>query len=195
LCLSGSQYDLTVNADGSLEIKSLKPGAQISSEITRTNGTGAVDFKNEQFRLTADKNMQDCITVNFPKILAVLSPDSQSQLIQPPWFPISPQGNDPTQVQCPCVTMKEDNVPTASGPYPSGSKLVFENDCGGKTGILAMRETSVPSASQFASVEGFEEAPGRDFAYAVLAPNDQMEVDVSGKVGLSVGVLVCSQHS
>src|SRR6516225_8090069 len=71
LCLSGSQYDLRVNADGSLSLLKLEPGGQGKIRITQTTGAGgALNYQDEGRRVEADKNIIGCISQNLPVLLA-----------------------------------------------------------------------------------------------------------------------------
>jgi hypothetical protein len=71
MCLSGSQYDLEVNADGSLSLlKKLAPGAEGKIRITQNAGAGgALNYKDEGKRIEADKNIIGCISQNLPVLL------------------------------------------------------------------------------------------------------------------------------
>jgi hypothetical protein len=69
-CLSGSQYDLQVNADRSLSLLKLEPGEQGTIRITQSTGAGgALNYQDEGKRLKADKNIIDCISQNLPVLL------------------------------------------------------------------------------------------------------------------------------
>jgi hypothetical protein len=71
LCLSGSQYDLQVNADGSLSLLSREPGGTGKVRITQNTGTGGVlNYQDEGKRVEADKNIIGCISQNLPVLLA-----------------------------------------------------------------------------------------------------------------------------
>jgi hypothetical protein len=70
VCLSGSQYDLQVNADGSLSLLKLEPGGQGKIRITQSTGTGgALNYQDEGKRVEADKNIIGCINRNLPVLL------------------------------------------------------------------------------------------------------------------------------
>jgi hypothetical protein len=70
MCLSGSQYDLRVNADGSLSILKLAPGGKGQIRITQSTGTGgALNYKDEGIRLKADQQILGCIKDNLPILL------------------------------------------------------------------------------------------------------------------------------
>jgi hypothetical protein len=70
LCLSGSQYDLQVNADGSLSLLRLDPGGAGKIRITQSTGTGgALNYQDEGKRVEADKNIIGCISQNLPVLL------------------------------------------------------------------------------------------------------------------------------
>jgi hypothetical protein len=70
LCLSGSQYDLQVNADGSLSLLRLAPSGQGKVRITQSTGTGgALNYQDEGVRVEADKNIIGCISQNLPLLL------------------------------------------------------------------------------------------------------------------------------
>jgi hypothetical protein len=69
--LSGSQYDLQVNADGSLSLLlRLEPGGTGKVRITQNTGTGgALNYQDEGKRVEADKNIIGCISQNLPVLL------------------------------------------------------------------------------------------------------------------------------
>jgi hypothetical protein len=70
LCLSGSQYDLQVSADGSLSLLKLEPSGQGKIRITKSTGTGgALNYQDEGKRVEADEHIIDCITQNLPVLL------------------------------------------------------------------------------------------------------------------------------
>ena len=70
MCLSGSQYDLQVNADGSLSLLKLEPGGQGKIRITQSTGTGgALNYQGEEKRVEADKHIIGCINRNLPLLL------------------------------------------------------------------------------------------------------------------------------
>jgi hypothetical protein len=70
LCLAGSQYDLQVNADGSLSLLKLEPGGQGKIRITQSTGAGgALNYQDEGKRVEADKNIIGCISQNLPTLL------------------------------------------------------------------------------------------------------------------------------
>ena len=94
LCLSGSQYDLQVNADGSLSLLKLEPGGQGKIRITQSTGTGgALDYQDEGKRVEADKNIIGCVSQNLPVLLAAagarLAPPAQQ--LSPQQQPLNPQ--------------------------------------------------------------------------------------------------------
>lgn len=68
MCLSGSQYVLDVNGDGSLSL--LKRGVDGKVVITQSTGTGgALNYRDEGKRIDADKNIIGCISQNLPVLL------------------------------------------------------------------------------------------------------------------------------
>jgi hypothetical protein len=70
LCLSGSQYDLQVNADGSLSLLRMEPAGTGKIRITQNTGTsGALNYQDEGRRVEADKNIIGCISQNLPVLL------------------------------------------------------------------------------------------------------------------------------
>lgn len=70
VCLSGGQYDLQANADGSLSLLKLEPGGQAKIRITQSTGTGgALNYQDEGKRVEADKHIINCINQNLPLLL------------------------------------------------------------------------------------------------------------------------------
>lgn len=70
MCLSGTQYDLQVNADGSLSLLKSDPGGQGKIRITQNSGTGgALNYQDEGTRVEADRNIIGCISQNLPVLL------------------------------------------------------------------------------------------------------------------------------
>ncbi|HEY1747972.1 MAG TPA: hypothetical protein VGG11_14575 [Xanthobacteraceae bacterium] len=72
-CLSGRQYDLKVNGDGSLSLIKLETGVKGEVRITQNSGTGgALNYTDEGQRVKADAAILNCITATLPVILRSL---------------------------------------------------------------------------------------------------------------------------
>lgn len=70
LCLSGTQYTLNVNSDGSVVLRNRSPGFEGGLRITQNQGQGgALNYENEGIRLQADANIIGCIGQNLPRLL------------------------------------------------------------------------------------------------------------------------------
>jgi hypothetical protein len=61
-CLVGTQIDLHADVNGNITIRNpLKPGAEGTFNARKTDASGAIAYINEQVRLNADRQIQDCI--------------------------------------------------------------------------------------------------------------------------------------
>ena len=71
-CLSGTQYQFDANADGSISIKGLLPGAEGSVTVNIKTARGGVGYLNEQVRRIFDEETRRCMQPYIDKIINLI---------------------------------------------------------------------------------------------------------------------------
>ncbi|API57200.1 hypothetical protein HFN62_30285 [Rhizobium leguminosarum] len=83
-CLSGTSFEFDANADGRLEIKSLKPGAGGKISVNVKKDPGGVGYLNEEIRKGVDAEIRDCMKPYISRILDIISGVKSSSLPKEP---------------------------------------------------------------------------------------------------------------
>lgn len=83
-CLSGTNFEFEANADGRLEIKSLKPGAGGKISVNVKKDPGGVGYLNEEIRKGVDADIRDCMKPYISRILDIISGVKASSLPKEP---------------------------------------------------------------------------------------------------------------
>jgi hypothetical protein len=113
-CLVGTQFDLHADENGNLSFKNLlKPGEEVKIDANVRQSTGASAIINDQLRIMADKQIQECMTPFIERIMeAMLGPSGQALPESTPYHLVIPKG----KVELIC---DERNHLTYKGPRPS----------------------------------------------------------------------------
>jgi FKBP-type peptidyl-prolyl cis-trans isomerase SlyD len=85
LCLTGTQFDLKVDAKGNLTLRKLLPGGEGAVSVNVRESSGAAAIFDEKIRQIADEDIRRCIQPYIKQIIdAILSENLQSnpQMIQ-----------------------------------------------------------------------------------------------------------------
>jgi hypothetical protein len=86
ICLSGNRFRFEVEADGSLTIQKLVPGAQGKVTVDSAEARGSQFFNDENVRKLVDADIRRCMQAEWGRVLHALqgpeprSPDNQAKM-------------------------------------------------------------------------------------------------------------------
>ncbi|MGH8557300.1 MAG: hypothetical protein ACRESZ_07525 [Methylococcales bacterium] len=126
LCLAGQQYDLSVDAEGNIVIKSLQPGVEGYAAFSAKEIKGATAIYNEKLRIIADAEVRNCTKEYLPRIIeAIFGPSLPPQ---PPGGiqPIDPEGLKGTAAALATEGEKGHGLSTYPNDIATGNSLIEE---------------------------------------------------------------------
>lgn len=117
MCLSGTQYDLKVDANGTLLFSKVRPGADVAVSFTARRSEGAAAIFDEKIRQLADSEIRDCMKPHIGRIVdAVLAKKASFKEV-------------PTPSKSPPVTLPPKQGETSSvANVPTGKTRAKLND-------------------------------------------------------------------
>lgn len=123
-CLVGKQFDFHADENGNLSFKNLlKPGEEVKIDTNIRQSPGASAIINDQLRIVADKQIQECMTPFITRIMdAMLGSSSKELPKSTPYHMVIPTGT----VELIC---NERNHLTYKGPlssYPGKFNIIID---------------------------------------------------------------------
>lgn len=121
LCLVGSQFDLTVDANGNLSLVKLMPSAKGNASVNVRASNGAAAIFDDQVRRLADRDIRDCIKPHISKIIDAILNDGDNKKIK---SNVSKEGN--TQLKKKILEVIEDRINEIYIAQRDASKLKID---------------------------------------------------------------------
>jgi hypothetical protein len=78
LCLVGTQYDLKADASGNLTLVKLVPGGRGAVSVNVRESSGAAAIFDDKLRVSADKEIRECIKPHIGRIINAILDDSST---------------------------------------------------------------------------------------------------------------------
>jgi hypothetical protein len=83
VCLVGTKYRFSVDANARLTISKLLPGAEAKATVDNINSKGSQFFDNEEIRRIVDQDIRLCMQGEWPKVLNAFGVDQHDKPLCP----------------------------------------------------------------------------------------------------------------